>query len=91
MLAMAGCPRKDITIYRKLTDPAQKTCDANQRYRVEAKGADANEARQKAEAEIRSVITQNNGCGAFIWNEGSGKALDGTFNHAADYQFCRCQ
>ena len=92
VLALAGCPKKSITIYRSLSEPgAMQTCDANTRFRVEAKGKDAAEAKAKAEAEIRSVITQNKGCGALIYNEGSGKTLDGPINHVADYQLCRCK
>jgi len=90
---LTACPSgKQIKIYRSLSEPgAMKTCDANQRFRAEVKGKDAAEAKAKAEAEIRSTITTNKGCGAFIFNEGSGKALDGTTNHVADYQLCKCQ
>lgn len=92
LLLLAGCPSKGVTIYRSVSEgDAMKTCDANQRYRAEAVGADAAAAKAKAEAEITSVITSKNGCGALIWNEGSGKKLDGTWNHVADYQFCKCQ
>jgi len=92
VLALTGCPKKQITIYRSLSEPgAMQTCDANQRFRAEAKGKDADDAKAKAEAEIRSVITTNKGCGALIFNEGSGKALDGTTNHVADYQLCKCK
>jgi hypothetical protein len=92
MLALlGGCPKKSITIYRSLSEPgAMKTCDANTRFRVEQKGKDAAEAKEKAEAEIRSVIATNKGCGAFITNEGSGKTLDGPINHVADFQLCKC-
>ena len=87
-----GCPKKSITIYRSLSEPgAMQTCDANTRFRVEAKGTDAREAKANAEAEIRSVVSQNKGCGALIYNEGSGKTLDGPINHVADYQLCKCQ
>ena len=89
-LALAGCPKKQVTIYRSLTSDAMKTCDANQRYRVEIKGKDAAEAKANAEAEIRSVVAKNKGCGAYIFNEGSGKTLDGPINHVADYQLCKC-
>jgi len=89
---LAGCPKKSITIYRSLSEPgAMQTCDANTRFRVEAKGADAKEAKANAEAEIRSVIAKNQGCGALIYNEGSGKTLDGPINHVADYQLCKCK
>ena len=89
---LAGCPKKSITIYRSLSEPgAMQSCDANTRFRVEAKGADAKEAKSNAEAEIRSVISKNKGCGALIYNEASGKTLDGPINHVADYQLCKCQ
>ncbi len=91
-LGLAGCPKKSITIYRSLSEPgAMQTCDANTRFRAEAKGTDAADAKAKAEAQIRDVISQNKGCGALIYNEGSGKALDGTTNHVADYQLCKCK
>ena len=92
VLALAGCPGPNVTIYRSLSEPgAMKTCDANQRFRAEKVGADAATAKAEAESEIRSVVAKNKGCGAFIFNEGSGKKLDGTTNHVADYQLCRCQ
>ena len=91
-LALAGCPKKNVTIYRSLSEPgAMKTCDANQRYRVEQLGKDAAEAKSKAEDEIRASVSKNKGCGAFIFNEGSGKTLDGPIRHVADYQLCKCQ
>jgi hypothetical protein len=92
-LSLAGCPKggPNVTIYRKLSEPgAMQTCDANKRFRVEAKGATAEEAKAKAEAQIREGVSQNQGCGAYIWNEGSGKQLDGQINHVADYQLCSC-
>lgn len=91
LLALAGCPKKDVTIYRSLTDQARATCDANTRFRVEQLGKDAAEAKAKAEAEIRSTVDKNKGCGAFITNEGSGKTLDGPIRHVADFQLCKCQ
>jgi hypothetical protein len=92
LATLTGCPGKQVQIHRSLSAPgAMQTCDANKRFRVEKKGSDAADAKAQAEAEIRSVIAQNHGCAALIFNEGSGKALDGTTNHVADYQFCRCQ
>lgn len=92
LAVLAGCPGKNIVIYRSLSEPgAMQTCDANQRYRAEAKGADAADAKAKLEAMVRDTISTQKGCGAFIYNEGSGKALDGTTNHVADYQLCKCQ
>jgi hypothetical protein len=92
VLALAGCPGKNISIYRSLGEPgAMKTCDANQRFRAEKVAADAATAKAEAEAEIRSVVATNKGCGAFIFNEGSGKKLDGRTTHVADYQLCRCE
>jgi len=91
-LALTGCPKNGITIYRSLSEPgAMKTCDANQRFRVEAQGADEAAARRNGEAQIRSAVAANKGCGAFIFNDGAGKKLDGGFNYAADYQLCTCQ
>src|SRR5689334_24500564 len=90
VVALAGC-LGGVKIYRSLSEPgAMKTCDANKQFRVEAKGADADEAKRKAEAEIRTSVKQNKGCGAYIFNEGSGKTLEGTTNHVADYQLCDC-
>ena len=79
LLFVAGCPAtSDIAIYRSLSQPgAMQTCDANQRYRAEVKGADPAEAKAKGEAKIRTTIASAKGCGAFVFNEGSGKALDG--------------
>jgi hypothetical protein len=92
LFALAGCPKKSITIYRKLSEPgAMQTCDANTRFRAEVKGDDAGAAKSKAEAEIRSVIAQNKGCGAYVYNEGAGKTLAGDFTYVADYQLCKCQ
>lgn len=92
LVLLAGCPGKDVTIYRSLSEPgAMQTCDANQRFRVEVKGIDAKDAKHKANAEIRSAVAARGGCGALIFNEGAGKALDGTTNHVADYQLCRCR
>jgi len=93
-LALAGCPKggSQVKIYRNLGEPgAMQTCDANQRFRAEAKGATAEEAKANAEAQIQESVTQHQGCGAYIWNEGSGKQLDGQVNHVADYQLCKCQ
>ena len=92
VVALAGCPKKSVTIYRSLSEPgAMQTCDANTRFRVEQLGKDAAEAKSKAEAEIRSTVSKNKGCGAFITNEGSGKTLDGPIRHVADFQLCKCQ
>ena len=91
ILLLAGCPKKDVTLYRSASQGnAMQTCDANQRFRAEAVGADAEAAKAKAEAEVKSVIASKQGCAALIWNEGSGKKLDGTWAHVADYQFCKC-
>ena len=88
---LGGCPGKHVTIYRSLSEHgAMETCDANQSYRAEAKGADAKDAKAKLEAQIRTLVTDKKGCGALIYNEGSGKALDGTTNHVADFQLCTC-
>jgi hypothetical protein len=88
---LAGCPAKQVTIYRSLSEPgAMQTCDANLRFRAEAKGSDAADAKLKLEAMIRDNITSRRGCAALIFNEASGKALDGTTNAVADYQFCKC-
>jgi hypothetical protein len=90
--SLTGCPKKSITIYRSLSEPgAMQTCDANTRFRAEAKGADAKEAKAHAESAIRSVIAKNKGCGALIYNEGAGKTLDGPIKYVADYQLCKCQ
>src|SRR6188474_1896082 len=54
VLGLSGCPKKQITIYRSLSEPgAMQTCDANQRFRAEVKGKDADDAKAKAEAQIR--------------------------------------
>jgi hypothetical protein len=91
VLALTGCPKQGITIHRSLSEPgAMKTCDANKRFRAEVKGSDAKDAKHKAEEQIRTSVKTNGGCGAFIFNEASGKALDGTTNHVADYQLCSC-
>jgi len=89
---LAGCPGKQVTIYRSLSEHgAMETCDANQSFRAEVKGADAEDAKAKLEDQIRKLVGEKGGCGALIYNEGSGKALDGTTNHVADYQLCKCQ
>ena len=86
----AGTPQ--VNIYRKLGEGnAMKTCDANLQSRVETTGATAEEAKAKAEDEIRASVSQRHGCGAYIFNGGAGKKLDGTATFVADYQFCRCQ
>jgi len=91
LVLVAGCPKKSVTIYRSLSEPgAMQTCDANTRFRAEAKGSDAADARSKMEAQIRDTVTKNGGCAAFIYNEGSGKALDGSTNAVADFQLCKC-
>lgn len=92
VLALAGCPKKGVTIYRSLSEPgAMKTCDANQRFRVEADGADEKAARRAGEDQIRLVVAQNKGCGALIYNDGAGSKLAGGFHYSADYQLCKCQ
>jgi hypothetical protein len=68
-----------------------KTCDANQRFRVETTGSDEAAARRNGEAQIRSAVAANKGCGAYIYNDGAGKKLDGGFSYAADYQLCTCK
>ncbi|MEO8702335.1 MAG: hypothetical protein ABI867_19985 [Kofleriaceae bacterium] len=93
VLALTAC-HKNVAIYHHLSEgngDAMKTCDANQSMRIEQKGSDAASAKSKAYATIRSTIKTKKGCGALIYNEGSGKQLDGTFNHVADFQFCRCK
>jgi hypothetical protein len=91
LVTLTGCPKRGVTIYRSLSEPgAMKTCDANKRFRAEVKGSDAKDAKRKAEDQIRSTVKTNGGCGALIFNEGSGKALDGTTNHVADFQLCSC-
>jgi hypothetical protein len=91
-VVLTGCPKSDVVIYRSLSEPgAMKTCDANTRFRAEVVGADAADAKAKAEAQIRTTVASNNGCGAFVYNEGSGKKLDGRTNHVADYQLCKCK
>jgi hypothetical protein len=88
---LAGCPGHHVTIYRSLSEPgAMQTCDANQSFRAEAKGSDAKDAKAKVEDQISKLVRDKKGCGALIYNEGSGKALDGTTNHVADFQLCRC-
>lgn len=91
LVLVCGCPGKHVTIYRSLSEHgAMETCDANQSYRAEAKGADAKDAKAKMEDQIRKLVGDKGGCGALIYNEGSGKALDGTTNHVADFQLCKC-
>jgi hypothetical protein len=91
LLVLAGCPA-NVTLYRSLSEPgAMQTCDANSRFRAEAKGAAADDARLNVEVLIRNNVKAQKGCGAFIYNEASGKTLDGNVNHVADYQLCRCQ
>jgi hypothetical protein len=91
VMVLTGC-FGGVKIYRSLSEPgAMQTCDANKRFRAEVQGADADEAKKKAEKEIRSSVKQNKGCGAYIFNEGSGKKLDGSTNHFADYQLCDCK
>ncbi|MCX5746738.1 MAG: hypothetical protein NT062_30050 [Proteobacteria bacterium] len=91
-ITLAGCPKKSVTIYRKLSEPgAMKTCDANQRFRVETDGVSEAAARSAGEAQIRTSVTKSGGCGAFITNDGAGSKLDGGFHYAADYQLCTCQ
>jgi hypothetical protein len=88
---LAGCPA-NVTIYRSLSEPgAMQTCDANTRFRAEAQGAAADDARLNVELEIKKTIQEQKGCGALIFNEGSGKTLDGNVKHVADFQLCRCQ
>jgi hypothetical protein len=78
-------------IYRSLSEKgAMESCDANTRFRADAIGKDAAEAKSTMEAQIRATITQNAGCGALIFNEAVGKKLDGDYNAVADYQLCRC-
>jgi hypothetical protein len=89
-VALAGCPKKDIAIYRTLRGPAQETCDANLRFRADVKDKDKDQAKAKAEAQIRTLVAEKKYCGAYIWNEGSGKTLEGDYNHVADFQLCRC-
>ncbi len=91
-LGLTGCPRKGVVIYRNLSDPgAMKTCDANQRYRVEVDGANEKAARRAGEDQIKAAVATNKGCGAYIYNDGAGSKLDGGFHYAADYQLCTCQ
>jgi len=86
VLLLAGCPKKDVVIYRSLSEKgAMETCDANQRFRAEAVGKDAADAKAKMEIQVRSTVTQNGGCGALIFNEGNGKKLDGDYNAVADF------
>jgi hypothetical protein len=91
LLAMVGCPKKDVVIYRSLSEKgAMETCDANTRFRAEAVGKDAASAKAAMELQVRNTVTENKGCGALIYNEGNGKKLDGDYNAVADFQLCRC-
>jgi hypothetical protein len=91
-VALTGCPKKSINLYRSLSAPgAMQTCDANKRYRADVVGTSEKDARAKGEAQIRDLIAKEKGCGALITNEGAGKKLDGNWNYTADFQFCRCQ
>ena len=90
LVPLPAC-RSAPTIYRTLTDTARRTCDANQRFRAEAQGADERAARAAGEEQIRATAQQNKRCGALIVNDGAGKRLDGGFNYTANYQLCRCE
>ena len=91
LLVLVGCPKKDVVIYRSLSEKgAMQTCDANSRFRADAVGKDAADAKSKMESQVRSTVTQNGSCGAFIYNEAVGKKLDGDYNAVADFQLCRC-
>lgn len=79
-------------LYRSLSEPgAMKTCDANQRFRVETEGATEATARRAGEAQIRQGVTASKGCGAYISKDGVGAKLDGGYRYYADYQLCGCQ
>jgi hypothetical protein len=74
-----------------LNDTARRTCDANQRFHVEAQGVDERAARAAGEEQIRATARKQDRCGAYIVNDTAGSKLDGGFNYAADYQLCRCE
>lgn len=90
--ALAGCGHNNrVVIYRSLSQPgAMQTCDANKRYHFEVKGADAEDAKRKAAEQIRSTVTTSGGCGGYVYDERSGKALDGSTIDAGNYQWCSC-
>lgn len=91
VLVLAGCPKKDVVIYRSLSEKgAMETCDANKQFRAEAVGKDAADAKSKLDDQVKSMVRQNGGCGALIFNSGDGKKLDGDWNAVADFQLCRC-
>lgn len=87
---LIGC-RPAPTVYRTLTDTARRTCDANQRFRVDVQGADERAAREAGEEQIRATARRTKSCGALIVNDAAGSRLDGGFNYGADYQLCRCE
>ena len=88
---LAGCPKKNVTIYRSLSEPgAMQTCDANKQYRTEVVGKDEADAREKGEAQMRDTIRSQGGCAALVINDGAGKKLDGNWNYASNYQYCSC-
>ena len=90
LAALLGC-RPAPTLYRTLTDSARRTCDANQRFHLEARGADERAARDAGEEQIRAMARETKTCGAYIVTETAGRRLDGGFNYAANYQMCRCE
>ncbi len=90
IITAAGC-RPPVVIHRSLTTQALRTCDANQRLRVEREAATEKAARQQGESAIRESIASRGGCGALIVNDGAGAMLDGGFRYTANYQVCSCQ
>lgn len=90
LATLLGC-HPAPTVYRTFTDSARRTCDANQCFRVEARGADERAARAAGEEQIRASVRKTKSCGAYIVTEGAGSRLDGGFNYAANYQMCRCE
>ena len=91
-LVVAGCPKQSVVIYRSLSQPgAMETCDANQQFHFEVKGADEASARANGEAQMQQTVESNKGCGALIVNDAAGKNLDGTYTYAGNFQFCRCK
>lgn len=94
VVLFVACPGvRNIKLYRSLSEPgASKLCDANTATQINVKGKDERQARAIGEREITVKMSGDKQyCGAYIYQEGAGKALDGQWNYGAMYQACGCE
>ncbi|HVK85462.1 MAG TPA: hypothetical protein VM513_15190 [Kofleriaceae bacterium] len=93
VLALAGCPSKEIPLYQSLPNPSAKGCTgAMPRYDYRSRAATLDAAVQQGHAEIRKTVAKDKGCGAYIFQESKGQSVsnDGLWDVVYQFQTCAC-